>query len=292
MIKSGLHKLVSDDVSRVAAAVVLCLVFAVSPAAALESDWAETDGGRMRLVIDPEPQADGAILGLLDIELEPGWKTYWRDPGGAGIPPQLDLSLSPGVELVRFLYPAPVRVDDGYAVWAGYTASVRFPLRLRRSGPGAVAVKAVAFIGICEKICVPFQAELSVDLPDESNASDPSKSMIAEALAALPEPAGPDFNIESATVAQDQKSIEIVARLPAFRPGSASPQLFIAGPQGAAFEQPVLIADEGIQARWRVDVERLPANTSEIVPATIDAVITLGHRAMSTSLDDAGPNPG
>lgn len=284
--------LVSRAILKVATRVVLCLFVAIPAALALDSDWAETEGGRMRLVIDPEPRADGAILGLLDIELDPGWKTYWRDPGSAGIPPTLDFSQSRGVALEAFKYPAPVRVDDGYAVWAGYTSSVRFPLRLRRTKPGAAEVKAMAFIGICEKICVPFQAELNVDLPAESLASDRSKSMIAEAMAALPETAGPDFGLESASVADDQSRIEIVARLPAFRPGGAAPQLFVAGPQGSAFAQPVLVADEDGQAHWRVDVERLPANAGPLDPSTIDAVITLGQRAMGARLTDAGPHGG
>lgn len=289
MINSGLSILVSRAILNVATRVVLCLFVAIPAAVALDSDWAETEGGRMRLVIDPEPRTDGAILGLLDIELDPGWKTYWRDPGSAGIPPTLDFSQSRGVELEAFKYPAPVRVDDGYAVWAGYTSSVRFPLRLRRTKLGAAEVKAMAFIGICEKICVPFQAELSVDLPAESLASDLSKSMIAEAMAALPETAGQDFGLQSASVADDQSRIEIVARLPAFRPGGAAPQLFVAGPEGSAFAQPVLLADEGGQAHWRVDVERLPANAGALDPATIDAVITLGQRAMGARLTDAGP---
>lgn len=292
MINSGLSILVSRAIVKVATSVVLCLFVAIPAAVALDSDWAETEGGRMRLVIDPEPRADGAILGLLDIELDPGWKTYWRDPGSAGIPPTLDFSQSRGVALEAFKYPAPVRVDDGYAVWAGYTASVRFPLRLRRTSPGAAEVKAMAFIGICEKICVPFQAELSVDLPAESLASDRSKSMIAEAMAALPETAGPDFGLESVSVADDQGRIEIVARLPAFRPGGAAPQLFVAGPRGSAFAQPVLLADEDGQAHWRVDVERLPANAGPLDPAAIDAVITLGQRAMGARLTDAGPHGG
>ncbi|WP_299867727.1 protein-disulfide reductase DsbD domain-containing protein [uncultured Hoeflea sp.] len=290
MINSGLSILVSRAILNVAVRVVLCLFVAIPAAVALESDWAETEGGRMRLVIDPEPRADGAILGLLDIELDPGWKTYWRDPGSAGIPPTLDFSQSRGVALEAFKYPAPVRVDDGYAVWAGYTSSVRFPLQLRRTMPGAAEVKAMAFIGICEKICVPFQAELSVDLPAESLTSDRSKSMITEAMATLPEAAGQDFGLERASVADDQSRIEIVARLPAFRPGGAAPQLFVAGPEGSAFAQPVLVADEGGQAHWRVDVERLPANAGPLDPATIDAVITLGQRAMGARLMDAGPH--
>ncbi len=54
---------------------------------ASSSDWFETEGARIRLVTTGKPAADGKLKGMLDIELKPGWKTYWRDPGDAGVPP-------------------------------------------------------------------------------------------------------------------------------------------------------------------------------------------------------------
>ena len=82
--------------SGAALALALVLALGVPPSLSLDSGWAETEGGRMRLVVDPAPRADGTIAGILDIDLDPGWKTYWRDPGGAGIPPMLDVSQSTG----------------------------------------------------------------------------------------------------------------------------------------------------------------------------------------------------
>ena len=35
---------------------------------------------------------DGNVLGALKINLKPGWKIYWRNPGEAGLPPELDWS--------------------------------------------------------------------------------------------------------------------------------------------------------------------------------------------------------
>ena len=48
----------------------------------------------MRLVTTGSRDADGRLEGILDIELKPGWKTYWRDPGDAGVPPTIDVSAS------------------------------------------------------------------------------------------------------------------------------------------------------------------------------------------------------
>jgi DsbC/DsbD-like thiol-disulfide interchange protein len=265
------------------------LAFAVSPSWSLDSGWAETEGGRMRLVVDPELRADGTILAILDIDLDPGWKTYWRDPGSAGIPPMLDFSQSKGVTLEEFHYPPPVRVDDGYAIWAGYTAPVQFPLTLRRTATGDAEIRAEAFIGICAKICVPFQAALSIDLPQQLAASDAAKTMIADAVALLPEPEGSDFRLQSVQVTNDGDELEIEAILPNFRPRGVVPELFVAGPEGLAFAPPTLLGDDDGVARWRVRLERRPNEAGKIDLSTIDAVVTLGQRSIGANLGSADP---
>lgn len=241
----------------------------------------------MRLVIDPTPRADGTMIGVLEIDLKPGWKTYWRDPGSSGIPPTLDLDQSRGVALESFRFPPPIRVDDGYAIWAGYTAPVRFPLTLRRTVSGDAGIEAIAFVGVCDKICIPFQADLTVELPENATVSDTDKRIVAEAIALLPEAAGVDFKLESAAFNVERAQLEISAILPAFRPARIKPELFVAGPPGYAFAPPVLLNDEGGVARWSVRVEGFPAGAVGVDLAAIDAVVTLGRRAMSAGLQAA-----
>jgi len=271
---------------------LMALVFCSSPAWSLDSGWAETEGGRMRLVVDPVPRTDGVIAGFLDIALDPGWKTYWLDPGSAGIPPMLDFSQSRGVAFEAMEYPPPVRVDDGYAIWAGYTAPVQFPLTFHRTASGDVQIHALAFIGICEKVCVPFQAELVVDLPAELIAQDMVKPAVDNAFARLPETAGPDFNIEEAAFDVNRKQLTISANLPAFRPSGAEPELFIAGPQGYAFAPPHLSGDEDGLVTWSVHVESLPEAAADNNTLPLDLVVTLGQRAIgqSVSVDLAAQN--
>ena len=45
------------------------------------------------------------------IELAPGWKTYWRVPGEAGVPPQIELSGAAGARL-ELECPVPQRIAD------------------------------------------------------------------------------------------------------------------------------------------------------------------------------------
>lgn len=42
-------------------------------------------GGMIRLVA-AQPRQDGTIPATLEVKLNAGWKTYWREPGASGIP--------------------------------------------------------------------------------------------------------------------------------------------------------------------------------------------------------------
>lgn len=261
----------------------IALAVTLAPAWSLDSGWAETEGGRMRLVIDPAPRDDGTIAGFLDVDLAAGWKTYWRDPGSAGIPPTLDFSLNEGIAFLSMHYPAPVRVDDGYAIWAGYTAPVQFPLTFERTGSGDARIHATAFIGICEKICVPFQAELVVDLPADPAGHDAARQAVDAAFARLPEAPGADFSLKSTRLEQNGTELTISAQLPAFRPSGIEPEVFVSGPEGFAFAPPRLTGNKDGLAEWSVRVEQ-PSGHADTDPLPLDIVVTLGQRAIAQSV--------
>ncbi len=84
-------------------------------AMAASSQWSKTQGGAVRLVTTGKPDADGMLRGALQVDLKPGWKTYWRDPGDTGVPPQISLS---GASLAGVSFPAPRRFKETDAVWA------------------------------------------------------------------------------------------------------------------------------------------------------------------------------
>ena len=61
------------------------------------------------------------------IELEPGWKTYWRMPGEAGIPPEFTWTTSAPAE-VRVSFPRPARYADQSGETVGYEGAALFPV--------------------------------------------------------------------------------------------------------------------------------------------------------------------
>ena len=95
---------------HVASIAALTLVLGPAPALAASSGWHHADGTSLRIVTSDRSDADGRLRGALEIRLKPGWKTYWLDPGDAGVPPTLTLADGRPVDAA---FPAPKRFDDG-----------------------------------------------------------------------------------------------------------------------------------------------------------------------------------
>lgn len=230
---------------------VVILLASGGGAAASSSDWFEADGARLRLVTIGKPDAEGKLTGILDIQLKPGWKTYWRDPGDAGVPPTIDVSANPNIAGARFDFPAPQRHNEGDFKWAGYDYPLGLPVTFTlRDTSGPATIDADIFLGVCETICVPVQAKLSLDpASDPDNAED--AAAVAAAFAAIPAAATPEFGVTGVEKAGDAKAV-----LTAAFPGDpATAELFIAGEDGYAFTTPVR-KERGGKTVFSVEVTR------------------------------------
>ncbi|RWN02168.1 MAG: hypothetical protein EOR84_04835 [Mesorhizobium sp.] len=210
------------------------------PAAASSSIWYYSEGGKVRLVTSGKPDTAGRIHGVLDIALKPGWKTYWRDPGDAGVPPQIDFSASTNIASATFSFPPPQRHDDGSGKWAGYDHPVSLPVTFTLSAPNEPAViDADIFLGICETICIPVQTKLTIDpSSDPDNVED--AALVKAALATLPAPAGPDFGVN--ILPGDRETLIVEARFPG-NPEAAD--LFVAGERDYMFGVPARSEKDG-----------------------------------------------
>lgn len=232
---------------------VLTLIASALPAAASSSDWHTVEGGSIRIVTAGETDASGLIRGALEIALKPGWKTYWRDPGDAGVPPTIDITPSTNVATATFDYPAPQRFNDGFAIWAGYKEPVSLPITFVAAKPGEPAlIEADLFLGICESICIPVQARLAVDpAADPENADD--AALVETAFASLPGPEQPDFGVTFLHGQHGELLVE--ANIPGDPEGAA---FFVAGSDGYMFGTPER-RDEGGKVLFSVPILDRPA---------------------------------
>ncbi|ODT13590.1 MAG: hypothetical protein ABS35_37470 [Kaistia sp. SCN 65-12] len=275
---------------RLVIATVL-FAFATLPATATVGPWVASDNVQVRLVATP-PGSDGALRGAIEIALAPGWKTYWRSPGDAGVPPRFDFSASVNARDAVVDFPAPVRDDDGYAASNVYRDRVVLPLSLTVPEPGGpVRLDVVLDIGVCEEICIPVnlraRVELSADVGDHDGAP-----LIERARAALPGPGLPgEFELLSLKrVGGPDSKPEFEAVYNAAEPAEA--QLFVETPGDWYANPPKPVAATDGKPAFRFAVDRRSA-AGEIAGTEIRLTLTEGTSATTRrfKLDGDGSTP-
>lgn len=129
-------------------------------------------------------QPDGSRMAALRLELAPGWKTYWRTPGDAGIPPTFSWSGSKNLHGVGISWPAPEVFLTAGMRTIGYTDTVVLPLKLLPKTAGQpITLQAVVDMGVCSDICVPHRMKITAVIDDNNTKPTPA---IAAALANRP----------------------------------------------------------------------------------------------------------
>ncbi|HEY0275728.1 MAG TPA: protein-disulfide reductase DsbD domain-containing protein [Paenirhodobacter sp.] len=165
----------------------LCLCLA-APVAALAQQVATPTlpPGLARVGILPGwRDPDGSRVAAIRIQLDPGWKTYWRVPGEAGIPPELDFTGSRNIAELQVIWPVPTVFDQDGIRSVGYHDALVLPIRIIPRDPTEpVMLDASLDFGICRNICVPVSTRLDADL---TGAGQPD-AQIAQALEDVPVP--------------------------------------------------------------------------------------------------------
>lgn len=156
------------------------------------SDWVATDHGAVRLISAVDAVGDGASVPVgLQFRMKPGWHIYWRSPGDAGYPPQVDWSASGNLSAARLYWPAPERFAVLDLQTVGYSDAVVLPIEVAPARPGeALRMRARVDYLTCADICVPYVADLALDLPAGAAIPSAGAHEIARARAAVPGPNG------------------------------------------------------------------------------------------------------
>jgi DsbC/DsbD-like thiol-disulfide interchange protein len=225
---------------RLLAALLAALLAVAAPAAGQAID--STGGSFARLELLPgRAQADGTRLAGLRIALAPGWKTYWRSPGEAGIPPDFDWTGSTNLARVEVLWPRPVRFESFGLSALGYAGEVVLPLRLSPEDPAApIALALEARLGVCSDICVVEVASLDRRLAPRTEGG---AEAVAGALAAVPPPAAEAGLAVACRLTGAGAERRLSATLTPPHP-LTEPDLLLEGPPGSWFED-VEIAASG-----------------------------------------------
>ena len=169
---------------------VLAFVLLAAPLSAAQSP----SGGRhtrASLVAELDAVQAGTPLTLgIRLQMEPGWHTYWRNPGDSGLPTRVKWTLPDGFEATGIQWPYPESFAAGPLVSYGYEHEVLLfvPIRV----PASLAAQDVRFAARvdwleCQEVCLPGKAELSLSLPVRPVARPGSEAArFAEARRRLP----------------------------------------------------------------------------------------------------------
>lgn len=259
--------MIFKDISRIvnlewrSACALALLAGLAAPAAAAVGDWVGKGNARVRLVASGV-DAEGRLAAGIEIDLDPGWKTYWRSPGDAGIPPVTDFSASTNIDgPVAIGFPPPHRYDDGYAVSNVYEGRVVLPLSAAVTDPASPTRLVVGLdMGVCAEICIPEHFDLALDLaPDESDAE--ADALLADAQAALPgRPEPGSFAVEgiARSGGTDKRPLfNVVVVVP--DPDGA--EVYVEGPADWYPALPKLVSVDGGRATYSIEFSRLGAKT-------------------------------
>ncbi len=179
-------------------------------AVAASSSWAKTDHVEARLVSAVSGTGDLAMMPTgVEVKLDGDWKTYWRSPGDAGLPPTLDWNGSQNLGAANLLYPAPERVTVLGIQTFGYKHDVLFPIDVQLADKGKpLNLKLKLDILICADQCIPKSLDLALAVPAGPATPDPTDAqLIAKARAAVPSDSRDSgFTIKSVEEVSDKGS--------------------------------------------------------------------------------------
>jgi DsbC/DsbD-like thiol-disulfide interchange protein len=224
------------------------------------SPWQRDTHSAVRLLAGSRSGA--VLLGGVAIQLQPGWKTYWRTPGDSGVPPRFDFSKSDNVEAVTVLWPAPMKFDDGAGGMAlGYKEQVVLPLRIvAKNSDKPVTLRADISYAVCDKICIPVEAHAELSFASVASTED---GALSDALNAVPKPAniGDPNPLTVRDVKREGKTTVLVDVI---APEAKDVSLFVEGPTPEwALPVPKLVehSPPGVK-RFAFELEGLPPGVS------------------------------
>lgn len=272
-------------------AAVLLLLGIAGPAfgAGTGSGWSETPQAKVRLVSAVSGSAGlRSVPAGLQIRLAPGWKTYWRSPGDAGLPVSLDWSGSANLAGAEMAWPAPRRFTLFGLDTFGYEDEVVFPIALRPADPGKpLSLRLKVSYLVCEKICIPQAAALTLDLPAQAPAPTEFAQIIDRYASQVPgDGRAQGLRLVSASADGGEAAPRLVVSVESALP-LRHPDLIVEGPSGLYFPAPrTAISPDGLRARFTIEVRR-DAHGPPLAGTPLVLTMVDGHRGLEAKVAPA-----
>jgi thiol:disulfide interchange protein/DsbC/DsbD-like thiol-disulfide interchange protein len=148
-------------------------------------------------IVPGKPFTVGVLL-----HMQPHWHTYWKFPGDAGLPSEIKWNLPPGWKVGDIQWPIPRKMlDPGDIQTYGYEDDLMLMQEITPPdslGDGPVKISAQASWLVCERLCIPGSANLSLTLARSTSSSPANTELFAHWRKTLPQNPPGDLQVQTA----------------------------------------------------------------------------------------------
>lgn len=206
----------------------------------------------------------------LQLTIDPGWHTYWINPGEGGMSPALTWRLPPGWNASPPSFPVPERFVTGGLHAFGYEGSVLLPVKLTApagfTGTATLSLSA-SWLTCHDDACVPGEASLTLTLTAGEPTPTPAAAAIARARTSAPTPAT-DLRLDVSSTASTL--VLTVSPAPGASPTWAFTEAFAATPNVIDPAARITFTQAG--NHWRAEAKRSEYLHGQ--PAQLELVLT------------------
>jgi thiol:disulfide interchange protein/DsbC/DsbD-like thiol-disulfide interchange protein len=209
-------------------------------------------------------------VGLL-LRMAPGWHTYWKFSGDAGLPTELKWKLPLGWKIGDIQWPIPLKtIDPGDIETYGYENEVLLMQEImppsKLNGLSAKLSTEANWL-VCEKICIPGSAILQLDLPIASTSQPSNTDLFTRYRRLLPQN-WPAPNAASAGWSRGGSDLQLkitsetLAKYPAV-------DFFPLPDEGTIVGHPAVQSRNNNEIVFRIPLESAPKNLSSMAGLVI-----------------------
>src|ERR1700730_7018787 len=202
----------------------------------------------------------------LRLRMAPGWHTYWKFSGDAGIPSEVKWKLPPGWKVREIQWPIPLKLKDpGDIQTYGYSDEV---LLMQEITPPAsiddsqVKLSAEASWLVCERICIPGSANLQLDLPRSTTCGPANTELFARFRRLLPQP-WPGADVATARWSRTGNDLRLSVTS-AVLPNYPFVDFYPLPPNAVVLGHPQIEKRAGNEITFRIPLESGPPNQLSI----------------------------
>src|SRR5215471_3380020 len=255
----------------------------IATLAVLLTQYAHGQSYQGKELVKASLQADTAAIvpgkpfnvGLL-LRMAPGWHTYWKFSGDAGLPTEIKWNLPPGWKVGEIQWPIPLKtLDPGDIQTYGYQDEIMLIQQITPSdkidppsqsfgaaGNSPVKLSAQADWLVCEKICIPGSANLELELPTSTTAEPKNTDLFARYRRLVPK----EFPGNDAKSSWSRTGEDLHLKIASDQIANYQNLDFFPLPQGSnvVVGHPSIELRKGSEVTFKIPTESLDKNSSSM----------------------------